>query len=90
MKQVEQSAAAGNRFGRMARRITLVLALWLVVSGTAMAQGKKKEKEGPTKSYVGSYFIVIVGLGAGLVAALRASKRLNEPPAKVVDDVEED
>ncbi len=80
------STGTTRRVGRLTRWLMLLAALWLAASSTAMAQGNKKDEGGPTKSYVLSYFIVMVGVGIGLAAVLRVSKRLEKPPQKHVDD----
>lgn len=83
-----ESARLRRGVRRLAQLLTVVAALWLASPATAMAQGNKKDDEGPTKSYVLSYVIVMMAVGGGLTAVLRASKRLDKPPPKHVDDDE--
>ena len=80
---------AGRRL-RHARWLTLSAVLWLAVAGTALGQKKKKDEPAaaPTKSYVASYFIVMLALSGGLFAALRPSSRLDKVPEKIIDDEE--
>lgn len=90
MNALARWIAGASRWLVHARWLTLALALWLAASGTALAQGrKKKEEAAPTKSYVGAYFIVMMGLGLGLFAALRPSARIEEVQKKIKDDDDE-
>ncbi|MEX2113628.1 MAG: hypothetical protein WD845_10610 [Pirellulales bacterium] len=75
---------------RGARWFALTVVMWLVVAGAAMAAPKKApEKEAaPTKSYVTSYLVVIIFLGAGLMAVLRPSTRSDTVSTRRHDDEE--
>jgi hypothetical protein len=84
---LERRISAFRRLLRGARWLAVTLALWLSLSGLALAAPKKKEKEAaPTKSYVASYFILIMVLGVGLMTVCRPGRRLDKPPEKIKDE----
>jgi hypothetical protein len=55
--------------------VFFTLAGWIAVHGTALAQGLPKKEDNGGGSYVLPYFLVILGVGLGMVMVCRASNR---------------
>lgn len=73
-------------FFRGGRLAFLTLAGWLAVHGTALAQGLPKKEDNGGGSYVFSYFLVILGVGLGMLLVCRASNRRDRARPESYDE----
>ena len=84
MNRLEKLVASGRR----SAWVILAACFWLLSSPVAWAAKKKVVEEAPTKSYTLPYLIVIILIGAGLMAICRPSRRADRPEEKLKPDEE--
>ncbi len=87
---MKRCTTSRGRRARGARWFAMTLVMWLAVAGAAIAAPKKgaEAEAAPTKSYVASYMLVILALGAGMMAVVRPSMRSDKVASRRSDDEE--
>jgi len=65
----------------------LTLIGWLAVHATALAQNVPKKEESGGGSYVLQYFLVILGVGLGMLLACRANHRRDRARPEQYDEM---
>jgi hypothetical protein len=90
MNTIKILVARWRHFVRWAGLVLLPAILWLAPAAVAFAKKAKTEvAPAETKSYVFSYFIVIVVVAMGMMSVCRPSGRLDKPDDKFKDKEEE-
>jgi SNF family Na+-dependent transporter len=62
------------------------MACWLAVQGMALAQGLPKKEDNGGGSYVLPYFLLILGVGLGMLLVCRASHRRDRARPESYDE----
>lgn len=60
---------------RTLKTLALAAVCWMALHGTALAKAAKQEKQGKGASWVASYFLVLLGIGLGMLFVCYSSRR---------------